>query len=624
MLPALLLAALVAGAGVPTAVAAAGPTSKAKPTVAGEATQGKRLLGATGSWSGSGKVAYAYQWFRCDQMGARCALLRGSTKRSYVLGANDVGHTLGFMVRAKDSRGSTTAVSSLIGPIAGAPPLLVSTRQPTVSGLVAPGSVLKVDPGTWSPVPESFSYQWVRCTKAGRACEPVAGATAETYAVAAGDLGHALLAIVQARTGATSRAVFSMATTGSVAAPAPAPAPVPAPETVTGPLSSAPPLVAVVIQQGRQLTGAVGSWSGSGTIKYAYRWYRCNPAGARCKSIRGATKPTYTLAAKDVGQTIGFGVRATDRTGTTNAYASLVGPVAGPKARLVSTRQPMVTGLPKEGQALEVSAGNWSRTPEKIAYQWQRCNRNGRLCKALPGAVASTYAVTSADTGHALRAVVHARLGAAAQNAVSVATPAVVTAQKTGPSSHAPPTAAGTSQQGKQLTGSTGHWSGAGTISYGYQWYRCDAAGAHCTSVHGATRPTYTLVAKDVGHSLGFAVHATDATGTATAYASLVGPVAGAKVTLVSTSQPTIAGLARQGQTLQVSDGAWSQKPTSVSYAWQRCNANGRLCSPVVGATSATFAVTAADAGHRLAVLVQATAKGVAQPTISAATPVVS
>ena len=629
-----LLAALVAGAGVPEAYAAAGPSVRARPMVAGQATQGGRLFGVKGSWSGSGKVEYRYQWFRCDQMGAKCASLRGVTKRSHLLGENDVGHTLGLAVRATDSRGSTTAVSRLIGPIGGAPPLFVSTAQPTVSGAAVQGSTLKVAPGRWSPVPESFSYQWARCTGTGRACAPIGGATAETHEVDAADVGHALVAIVQARSGATSQAVFSVATAPAVAGTAPAAVPAPAvavpapavagPERVTGPLSSAPPLVAVVIQQGRQLTGAVGSWSGSGAIKYAYRWYRCDTAGAHCKSIQGAMSRTYKLVAKDVGQTIGFGVRATDSTGTTNAYASLVGPVAGPKARLLSTSQPTVTGVPKEGQALEVSAGNWSPTPATIAYQWQRCNRNGRLCKPLPGATASTYAVTAADTGHALRAVVHARLGAASQVAVSIATPAVVTGQKTGPSSHAPPTAAGTSQRGKQLTGSPGHWSGSGTITYGYQWYRCDVAGAHCSSVHGATMPTYTLVAKDVGYTLGFAVHATDATGTATAYASLIGPVAGADVTLVSTAQPAIAGLARQGQTLQVSDGTWSRKPASLTYTWQRCNPNGRLCIPIPGATAATYAIAAADAGHVLLALVQAQANGVSQATLSVATAVVS
>jgi hypothetical protein len=609
-----LLVALVAGAGVPEALAAGGPYARARPMVAGPATQGARLFGVKGSWSGSGKVKYTYQWFRCDQMGAHCAALRGVTKRSHLLGENDVGHTLGLSVRATDSRGSTTAVSRLIGPIGGTPPLLISTAQPTISGKAVQGSTLKLEPGTWRPVPESFSYQWARCSGTGRRCAPIKGSTAETYVVDARDLGHALVAIVQARSGKTLQAVFSVATdtvAGGI-------------ETVSGPVSSAPPVVAVVVQQGRQLTGAVGTWIGSGAIRYAYQWYRCDAAGAHCTSVHGATSRTYTLGAKDVRKTLGFAVRATDKKGTTNAYASLVGPVAGPTAKLVSTGQPTITGVPKEGQTLQVSAGNWTAIPATVAYQWQSCNRNGRLCKPLPGATASTYTVTAADTGHALLAVVHATVGGASQDAISVATPAVVTAQTTGPSIRALPTVAGRSQSGKQLIGSTGNWSGSGAIGYGYQWYRCDAAGAHCSSVHGATRSTYTLVAKDAGHTLGFAVHATDATGTATAYASLVGPVAGADATLVSTAQPTIAGVARQGQTLKVSDGSWNQAPASLTYAWQRCNPNGRLCIPIAGATARTYALTAADAGHALLALVQARANGASQGTLSVATAVVS
>ena len=85
------------------------------------------------------------------------------------------------------------------------------------------GRTLKVDPGKWNPVPQSFSYQWARCSDSGRACAPIEGATAATHVVAAGDLGHALVAIVQARAGAVSQAVFSVATAPSAAAPVPAP-----------------------------------------------------------------------------------------------------------------------------------------------------------------------------------------------------------------------------------------------------------------------------------------------------------------------------------------------------------------------------------------------------------------
>jgi hypothetical protein len=383
-------------------------------------------------------------------------------------------------------------------------------------------------------------------------------------------------------------------------------------------------LVAFVMQQGRQLTGAAGSWSASGAIKYVYQWQRCSRTGARCTSIRGATGRTYTLVAKDVGQTIAFGVRATDKTGTTRAYASLVGPVAGPRARLVSTGQPTITGLPAEGQTLQVSAGSWNSTPTTIEYQWLRCNPNGRRCERVPGATASTYAVTAADTKHALLAIVHATAGPASQDAVSVATPLAVTTLTTGPTGSALPTVIGIGKQGRQLTGSTGTWSGSGVIGYGYQWYRCDAAGAHCKSVHGATKPTYTLAAKDVGQTLGFAVHATDATGTATAYASLIGPIAGRSGSLVATAQPTIAGAAKLGQTLQVSEGSWNRTPASVTYAWQRCNANGRLCVPIAGATAATYAVAAGDAGYTLVAVVQARLKAVTQAALSVATPVVS
>ena len=376
------------------------------------------------------------------------------------------------------------------------------------------------------PVPESFSYQWARCSRAGRACAPIEGATAETYEVGAADLGHALVAIVQARSrrDLAGRLQRRDRPPSSQAA-----------ETVTGPLSSAPPLVAVVVQQGRQLTGAVGSWSGSGAIKYAYQWYRCDTAGAHCKSIHGATEPH--LHARREGRRADARLRrARDRQDGNHER------VREPRRTGRSSRPPGSSrpasrrsrACPRRVRRSRSRPAAGARLRPRSSYQWQRCNPNGRLCTPIAGATASTYAVTAADTGHALLAVVRATVGAASQDALSVATPAVVTAQTTGPSSSAPPTVAGTSQQGRQLTGSTGTWSGSGAIGYGYQWYRCDAAGAHCKSVHGATKPTYTLVAKDVGQTLGFAVHATDATGTATAYASLVGPVAAADATLVA------------------------------------------------------------------------------------------
>ena len=344
-------------------------------------------------------------------MGRRCSPLRGATGTHHTVGANDVGHTIGLNVRAADSTGSTNGYASLIGPIAGAPSTLLSIVQPAVSGAAVLGGSVQVDSGKWNKAPTSFIYQWARCNANGRSCSPIAGDSTQSHTIVRRDVAHSLVAIVQARSATTSRAVLSIATT-SVAGSAAAPA--------AGPSATALPAVAKSVQQGQQLTGSAGTWSGSGTIQYAYQWYRCDAAGAHCKSIHGATKPTYTQVAKDVDHTIGLTVRATDANATSSAYASLVGPVAAATAKLVSTAQPTVSGTPAAGQALQVTAGSWSQTPTALSYQWQRCNANGRLCTPVTGATGATYTITAADAGHALLAVVQATAGSVLQPTFSV------------------------------------------------------------------------------------------------------------------------------------------------------------------------------------------------------------
>src|SRR5262249_33972884 len=232
---------------------------------------------------------------------------------------------------------------SLVGPVTGAPALLSSRTQPTVSGDDAPGGTVRVDPGRWRPRPTSFSYQWARCNAQTRGCTPIKGATSDQYAVTATDVGHSLVAIVQARVGAVSRAVFSVASVPALAKPTP-----PSGAEPVGPANSAPPSVAEVLQKGSELVGQTGSWTGSGAITYAYRWYRCDTAGAHCKAIRGARRLIYTPVARDVGHTLGLAVRAADSTGALTAYAGLIGPVAARGAPIVSNGQPTIVGTPAQ------------------------------------------------------------------------------------------------------------------------------------------------------------------------------------------------------------------------------------------------------------------------------------
>jgi hypothetical protein len=560
-------------------------------------------------------------------MGGRCNAIRGATRRQYRLGADDVGRTLALAVRASDSKGATNGYASLIGPVAGRPARLASVVQPAVTGPNVLGGAVHVDAGKWTPAPRSVAYQWIRCNAHGRACAPIAGETSDTHKIVQRDVAHALVAIVQATRGAAAAAVFSIATAPVTSSaepepapsPSPSPTPSPNPPAGSGPTQSTPPAIGQLVQQGKQLTGGIGSWSGSGAIRYAYQWYRCDATGAHCNSIHGATKSTYRQVAKDVGQLLGFAVRASDQAGTTTGYASLIGPVAAANATLVSAGQPLVSGTPMPGQTLQVAPGAWNQVPAAYGYQWQRCNANGRLCTPIDGATAPSYVVAPADTAHALVAVVRVTLGDASQEAWSRATPVV--ASLGGPVASPGPTVAGIAQVGKQLTGNAGIWVGSGTISYSYQWYRCDPSGAHCLSIHGATKPTYTQVVKDVGQTLGFAVHATDSAGSVTAYASLIGPVAEVAKELVAIAQPTVSGTPKPGQAIQASSGNWSQPPTAVSFQWERCNANGRLCTVVIGATGADYTVSDADIGHALVAVVLAQVGGIAQASVSLASP---
>jgi hypothetical protein len=192
---------------------------------------------------------------------------------------------------------------------------------------------------------------------------------------------------------------------------------------VAAPSSSIRPGVSGNFKVGQKLVADSGTWAGSGTLAYAYQWYRCDARGSHCKTIRGAAADSYALTAGDGGQTIGLTVRATDTTGAAAAYASLAGPIAS--GNVYATGPPKLTGSAVAGQELKSDVGAWAVTPQAVSYQWLRCNRNGRICSPIAGATAASYKATAADVTHALVAQVTAKVGSTAQAALSAATAAV-------------------------------------------------------------------------------------------------------------------------------------------------------------------------------------------------------
>ena len=88
-----------------------------------------------------------------------------------------------------------------------------------------------------------------------------------------------------------------------------------------------------------------------------------------------------------------------------------------------------------------------------------------------------------------------------------------------------------------------------------------------------------------------------------------------------SSSPPVISGADVEGGTLTASSGTWHGADIVFTYTWERCGATGSACAPILGGSdqsedpSDSYALTQADVGSEIEVVVTAT-----NPTGSAST----
>lgn len=182
-----------------------------------------------------------------------------------------------------------------------------NTSLPAISGTTRVGETLTASPGTWrGDRPMSFSYQWVRCSRAVSNCANVAGATGNRYTLTSRDLGRRLIVSVTARNAAGGASAQSRATS-AVARRGAAPA------------NTSPPTISGTPQEGQTLTAAAGGWSGAQPISFAYQWLRCDRNGGSCAPISNATGQSYTLSSADIGQTVRVRVTARNSAGARSA-----------------------------------------------------------------------------------------------------------------------------------------------------------------------------------------------------------------------------------------------------------------------------------------------------------------
>jgi hypothetical protein len=400
---------------------------------------------------------------------------------------------------------------------------------PTISGAAVVGETLTASTGSWTGTPTiTFTYAWQRCNGAGASCVPI-GASGSTYVVAGADEGSTLRVEVTGTNGEGSASATS-APTAVVTQP-------------TAPVNTAEPVISGSPVEGSTLTTTTGTWTGVGTITYAYQWVRCGadgglPDGSDCPSISGATGSSYTLTADDVGHRLRVQVTATNAAGSTTATSNASDLVTqstttGPPRNTV---EPSISGTLIQGRVLFASIGTWSgATPITYSYQWVRCGADGGLadgsnCTFISGATFSTYVLSSDDVGSRMRIRITASNSLGVETVASNATAAVASVSTPSTPPPPPPTAPantrvpsiiGTPSVGQTLFVSLGTWTGTSLI-YTYQWLRCGAdggstGGSNCPTITGATSSSYLPTTGDVGRRLRVQVTARNTLGSATA-----------------------------------------------------------------------------------------------------------
>jgi Ig domain of plant-specific actin-binding protein len=199
----------------------------------------------------------------------------------------------------------------------------------------------------------------------------------------------------------------------------------------------------------------------------------------------------------------GGGVALAAFTDTTT-NASTFSAAATFPPRVVSI--PDVNQTAQAGVTLRLTNGSYTTTPASFSYRWLRCDTSGANCAAITGATASSYTPVTADVGSTLRGEVTPAGGTATRSEPTqvvralAAGPVVAGTNATQVAANMPAITTAAPQVGSAATSSAGTWNI--TVTLARQWLRCDATGASCVAISGATAATYTPTAADRGSRL--------------------------------------------------------------------------------------------------------------------------
>lgn len=177
------------------------------------------------------------------------------------------------------------------------PPAPTNTVPPAITGTARQGQMLTVSNGTWTGSP-TFARQW----KADNT--NIAGATANTYALTAAEVGKVITCTVTGTNAGGNASATSAPTTAVLP---------------LVPTNTVPPVITGIPQEGETLTVSNGTWTGNPT--FTRQW---TADGA---NIARGTTGTLVLEATEEGMMIACRVTGTNAGGNSSATSAAVGPV---------------------------------------------------------------------------------------------------------------------------------------------------------------------------------------------------------------------------------------------------------------------------------------------------------
>jgi hypothetical protein len=208
-----------------------------------------------------------------------------------------------------------------------------------------------------------------------------------------------------------------------------------------------------------------------------------------------------------------------------------------------------------------------------------------------------SYTVASTDAGHTIL-LRETAMDVSAASTIKDSNAIAIPPAPANPGGSSAPSILGTPQVGQTLNANPGAWSGSPT-AYTYAWSVGGVVVRTDSSVPAGTADTYIVALADATKTIALAVSATNVEGTGGPTPSVsFGPIQGQPT---NSTLPTIAGTPQQGQVLTVTQGAWTNSPTSITEQWEDCN--GLICTSIPGQSGASYTVGAGDVGSSIQVV---------------------